>query len=286
MEVLGAALASALRGLRGAGLPGRGFVYAGLTIVASVVFMAAAAPLLTPYDPTEPVAEPFTPPSPEHPLGTNKLGQDVWARIVYGARTVLYVVLTAVALSMAVGVPLGLVSGYYGGLLDRALSMVMDAIYAFPSLVLAIALAVALGPRPENAAIAIAVVYVPTYFRMVRGQVLSLREQPYIEAARALGLPASRIMLRHIAPHLAPTIAVVFSLSAADAVLTEAALSFLGLSVQPPTPDWGYDLYVGRKFAMNYPWLAVAPGAMITLLAAGFALIGEGLSETVRRRAA
>jgi peptide/nickel transport system permease protein len=245
--------------------------------------MAIAAPLLTPYDPTEIVGAPFQPPSPKHPLGTNKLGQDVWARIVYGARTVLYVVLTAIALSMAVGVPLGLVSGFYGGLIDRGLSMVMDALYAFPSLILAIALAVALGPRPENAAVAIAVVYVPTYYRMVRGQVLSLREQPYIEAARALGLPASRIMARHLLPHLVPTIMVVFSLSAADAVLTEAALSFLGLSVQPPTPDWGYDLYMGRPHAMRYPWLVAAPGFMITLLAAGFALIGEGLSERLRR---
>ncbi len=283
MELLGKALAAVLRLLGGEGV-GKGFVYAGLAIVASIAFMAAAAPLLSPYDPTKPVGDQFEPPSPKHPLGTNKLGQDVWSRIVYGARTVLYVVLTAIAISMVVGVPLGLVSGYYGGLLDRVLSMVMDAMYAFPSLVLAIALAVALGPRPENAAIAIAVVYVPTYFRMVRGQVLSIREQPYIETARALGLPASRIMMRHILPHLIPTIAVVFSLSAADAVLTEAALSFLGLSVQPPTPDWGYDLYVGRRYARDYPWLAIAPGAMITLLAAGFALIGEGLSEKLRRR--
>ena len=266
------------------GLGGKGFVVAGLVIVLSVVFMAAAAPLLTPYDPTLSVAEPFLPPSMEHPLGTNKLGQDVWARVVYGARTVLYVVFTAIAISMAVGIPLGLVSGFYGGMLDRALSMVMDAIYAFPSLILAIALAVALGPRPENAAVAIAVVYVPTYFRMVRGQVLSLREQPYVEALRVVGVPASRIMVRHILPHLLPTVMVVFSLSAADAVLTEAALSFLGLSVQPPTPDWGYDLYVSRAYATYYPWLIMAPGAMITLLAAGFALIGEGLSERVELR--
>ena len=266
------------------GLSGKGFVVAGLVIVLSVVFMAAAAPLLTPYDPTLSVAEPFLPPSLKHPLGTNKLGQDVWARVVYGARTVLYVVFTAIAISMAVGIPLGLISGFYGGILDRALSMVMDAIYAFPSLILAIALAVALGPRPENAAIAIAVVYVPTYFRMVRGQVLSLREQPYVEALRVVGVPASRIMIRHILPHLLPTVMVVFSLSAADAVLTEAALSFLGLSVQPPTPDWGYDLYVSRAYATYYPWLIMAPGAMITLLAAGFALIGEGLSERAEVR--
>ena len=260
-------------------------VYAGLAIVAFVIFLAAAAPLLTPYDPTKTVGPSFAPPSREHPLGTNRLGYDVWARIVYGARTILYVVFAAIGISMALGIPLGLISGYYGGRIDRALSMIMDAVYAFPSLVLAIALAVALGPSPTNAAIAIAVVYVPTYFRMVRGQVLSLREAPYIETARALGLPTRRILVRHIAPHLLPTIMVVFSLSAADAVLTEAALSFLGLAVEPPTPDWGYDLYVGKAFARSYPWLIIAPGFMITLLATGFALIGEGLSERLRREA-
>ncbi len=284
MEALGELLrrgitaATSVLGVR----EGRLFVYTGLALVVSVIIMAIAAPLLTPYDPTKSVAGAFEPPSPKHPLGTNKLGQDVWARIVYGARTILYVVFTAIAISMAIGVPLGLLSGFYGGLLDRALSMVMDAIYAFPSLILAIALAVALGPRPENAAIAIAVVYVPTYYRMIRGQVLSLREQPYVEALRVVGVPPLRIMVRHLLPHLIPTIMVVFSLSAADAVLTEAALSFLGLSVQPPTPDWGYDLYISRAYATYYPWLIIAPGLMITLLAAGFALIGEGLSERLR----
>jgi peptide/nickel transport system permease protein len=258
-------------------------VYVGLGLVLSIIVMAIAAPLLTPYDPTKTVANHFLSPSLKHPLGTNRLGQDVWSRIVYGSRTILMVVFTAIIISMATGIPSGLLSGYYGGKVDRALSMIMDAIYAFPSLVLAIALAVALGPSPTNAAIAISVVYVPTYFRMVRGQVLSIKESPFIETARALGLPTSRILLRHILPHLIPTIMVVFSLSAADAVLTEAGLSFLGLSIQPPTPDWGYELYVGMDFALYYPWLVIAPGIMITLLAAGFALIGEGLSESLRR---
>ncbi len=258
-------------------------VYTGSGIVLLIIIMAIAAPLLTPYDPTKTVATHFLPPSLKHPLGTNRLGQDVWSRIVFGSRIVLVVVFTAIAISMLIGIPAGLISGYYGGKLDKVLSMIMDAIYAFPSLVLAIALAVALGPSPTNAAIAISVVYIPTYFRMVRGQVLSIKESPFIETARALGVPTSRMLLRHILPHLIPTIMVVFSLSAADAVLTEAGLSFLGLSIQPPTPDWGYDLYVGKDFALYYPWLIMAPGFMITLLAAGFALIGEGLSGILRR---
>jgi len=263
---------------------GKAMVYSGLVIVLAIVFMALAAPLITLYSPINRVAKPFQPPSFKHPFGTNNLGQDMWARTVYGARTILIVVFLAIVISMSIGVPLGLLSGYYGGRIDRVLSMVMDAIYAFPSLVLAIALAVALGPSLYNAAIAIAVVYIPTYFRMIRGQVLSIKEEPFIEVSRVLGLPVLRIIFRHILPHIMPTIMVVFSLSAADAVLTEAALSYLGLSVQPPTPDWGYDLYKGKGFVLSgYWWLIFFPGLMITLLAIGFALIGEGLSEHIRR---
>ena len=265
---------------------GRGMVYFGLGVVIGVVLLAVLAPVLTPYDPTKSVATPFLPPSIKYPMGTNKLGMDMWARIVYGARTILYVVFLALVVSMSAGIPIGLISGYYGGGIDRGLSLIMDAIYAFPSLVLAIALAVALGPSLMNAAISIAVVYIPTYFRMVRGQVLSIKAEQFIEEAKVLGLPTWRILFKHILPHLLPTIMVVFSLNAADAVLTEAGLSFLGLSVEFPTPDWGYDLNVGRGFMLSgYWWLVFFPGLMITLLAIGFALIGEGLSERVRREA-
>ncbi len=286
VEVLSNVLTKVLSRIIPLKVSGRGriLVYAGLAIVLIVVFMAIAAPILTPYDPTRRAGRSFQPPCWEHPFGTNNLGYDMWARTVYGARTILIVVFLAIAISIAIGVPLGLLSGYYGGGIDRALSMVMDAIYAFPSLVLAISLAVALGPSLFNAAIAIAVVYVPTYFRMIRGQVLSVKEELFVEVARALGIPTSRIIFRHILPHILPTIMVVFSLSAADAVLTEAALSYLGLSVQPTTPDWGYDLYKGKGFVLSgYWWLIFFPGLMITLLAVGFALIGEGLSEQVRR---
>ena len=266
-------------------LPGaaRKLALAGLVIVGVIIVMAVFAPFIAPYDPTKMVDSPLLPPSSKHLLGTDMLGRDMFSRIVYGGRIVLWVVALATALSAVIGIPLGLLSGYYGGKTDRALSMVMDAIYAFPSLILAIALAAVLGPSPVNAAIAISVVYIPTYFRMVRGQVLQVKATPFIESARALGLPASRIMTRHILPHLLPTIMVVFSLSAADAVLTEAALSFLGLAVRPPTPDWGFDLYAAKGFIQSAPWLIMGPGVMITLLALGLALIGEGLGEKVRR---
>lgn len=289
VEVLGEALNKLIKRITSV-LPlhairkGRIMVYVGLAIVLAIIFMALFAPFLTPYDPTKRAGRSFQPPSWKHPFGTNNLGYDMWSRTVYGARTILMVVFLAIAISMAIGVPLGLFSGYYGGLIDRGLSMVMDAIYAFPSLVLAIALAVALGPSVLNAAIAIAIVYIPTYFRMVRGQVLSIKEELFIDMAKALGIPTIRIIFRHILPHTIPTIMVVFSLSATDAVLTEAALSFLGLSVQPPTPDWGYDLYKGKGFVLSgYWWLIFFPGLFITLLATGFALIGEGLSEQIRR---
>ncbi len=264
---------------------GRYMFAAGLAIVLAVVFMAVAAPLLTPYDPTMPSGPSLAPPSLAHPMGTNRLGQDMWARIVYGARIAVFVVFTATTLSMLVGVPLGLLSAYHGGVVDRVLSMIVDAIYAFPSLILAIALAVALGPSPVNAAIAIAVVYVPTFFRMVRGEALRIKRMEFIEVAKASGIPESRIMLRHILPNLIYTVLVVYSLAAVDAVLTEAALSFLGLSVQPGTPDWGYDLYYGKDFVLSgYWWLIFFPGLMITLFALGFALMGEGLSEMFRKQ--
>ena len=273
------ALAGALGG------PGRGMLLAGLAIVAFYVFLAVAAPWVAPYGPRErsvPIelaGEP-QPPSLEHPMGTAELGYDVLSRIIWGSRVVLYVIALSALLSMAIGVPLGLVSGYYGGRLDRALSMVMDSIYAFPGIVMAIAVAAVLGPSPSNAAIALSVVYVPTFYRMVRGQVLELREELFVEAARALGYPDRVIMLRHILPNVAPTVLAVFGLAATDAILTEAGLAFFGLTVSYPEPDWGLDLRYGLKdLDDGVWWTTLFPGLAITSLALGFALIGEGLGE-------
>lgn len=259
---------------------GRGMLITGLIIVLSICLMAIFAPWISPFNPTLSVGEPFTPPNHKHFFGTNRLGQDMFSRIVYGSRVILLVVITATAISMGIGIPLGLVSGFLGGKIDRIMSTIMDSIYAFPSLVLAIAIAAVLGPSITNTAIAISIVYIPTYFRMIRGQTLSIKEQLFVEAARALGARNTEIMSRYILPNLTPTIVVVFSLSVADAILTEAGLSFLGLSVTPPTPDWGYDLRVGQPFLLNgYWWLVFFPGFMVMLLAMGFALIGEALGE-------
>jgi peptide/nickel transport system permease protein len=262
--------------------PGRGMMLFGLFIVILVVIMAVFAPWIAPYDPTEGSNDLFAPPSLSHPMGTNRLGQDMFSRIVWGSRVVLYVVFVATLLSMAVGIPLGLLSAYYGGKTDRTLSVIMDSIYAFPALILAMVIAVVLGPSPINTAIAISFVYAPTYFRMVRGQTLSFKNQLFVEAAHAIGARSMEVMLKYILPNLGPTILVVFTLSVADSILTEAGLSFLGLSVTPPTPDWGYDLRVGQPFLLDgYWWLVFFPGIMIMLLAMAFALIGEALSERI-----
>jgi len=261
-------------------MPHTAMTTAGLIMILAVVGMAVLAPILTPYDPTKSVARSFLPPSLEHPLGTNKIGQDMWSRTVYGARTILMVVALSTIVSILVGVPLGLLSGYLGGLFDRILAMVMDAIYAFPSLILAIAIAAALGPGILNTAFAISIVYIPTYFRMVRGQTLTIKEQLFVEAAVAIGARSKTILAKYIFPNVVSIVAVVFTLSVADVVLTEAGLSFFGLSVPAPTPDWGFDLRAGHPYLPSgYWWLVTFPGLMIILLAVGFTLLGEGVSE-------
>ncbi len=259
---------------------GRYMVIAGLAIVVTVGVMAIFVPLIAPYDPIKTTGKTLQPPSFEHPMGTDNLGRDVFSRIVFGSRVVLAVVISAAAISMSIGVPLGLISGYFGGKLDRALSMLMDSMYAFPGLILAIAIAAVLGPSVINAVVAISVVYIPTYFRMIRGQTLSLKSRLFVEAAKAMGASDWRIMRKYILPNLIPTLVVVFSLSVADAILTEAGLSFLGFIVSAPTPDWGFELASGRPYLpAGYWWMITFPGLMVMLLSLGFALIGEGLSE-------
>jgi peptide/nickel transport system permease protein len=182
-------------------------------------------------------------------------------------------------------VPVGLLSGFFGGRFDQVLSLVMDSIYSFPGLILAIALAAMLGPGILNIAIAISVVYIPTYFRIIRGQVLAIKETLYVEAAKSLGARAREILALYVFPNVIPSIVVVFSLNIADSILTEAGLSFLGLGLPPPTPDWGYDLSRGKDFlAAGIWWPITFPGMMITLVALGFALLGEGLGEILNPR--
>lgn len=279
---------------------------AGLVILSAVVFLAVAGEHITPFDPTLTTVTvggrtysipPLLPPGSTlrldgggelaFLLGTDHLGRDVLSRIVAGARFVLTVALVATAISAAFGVTLGLLSGYSGGALDRVASLVMDSMYAFPGLVLAIAVAALLGTGVLNMALAIAVVYIPSYYRMVRGAVLSLKSLPFVDALRVMGMDTASILFRHIAPNALYSIIAVLPVNFADAVITEAALSFLGLGIAPPTPDWGYDLNSGRRFFLSgYWWIGAFPGLMIVLTMLGFLLVGEGLGERFNPRRA
>jgi len=257
-------------------------------IVASILIisvLSAFYPKMAPYNPEALVGDPFLSPNAKHLMGTDNLGRDIFSRVIYGAKVVMSIALISSAFSALVGVPLGLLSGFIGGKLDRVLSLIMDSIYSFPGLILAIAMAAMLGPGIVNMSIAIAVVYIPTYFRMVRGQVLSVKEELYVEAAKSLGARAATILRLYVFPNVLPSIVVVFSLNIADAILTEAGLSFLGLGIDPSKPDWGYDLSKGKAFLPGgYWWIITFPGMMIALVALGFSMLGEGLNEILNPR--
>jgi peptide/nickel transport system permease protein len=217
--------------------------------------------------------------------GTDNFGRDVYSRMIHGARTVLAIGILSALLSAMIGVPVGLMSGFVGGSLDKVVSLIMDSLYSFPGLILAIAMAALLGPGLFNISIAIAVVYIPAYFRMVRGEVLSVKEELYVEAARSLGARARTILGLYVFPNVIPSIVVIFSLNVADSILTEAGLSFLGLGLPPPTPDWGFDLSASRRYLPSgYWWTITFPGMMIALVTLGFSMLGEGLNEILNPR--
>ena len=258
----------------------------GILIVGLVVSATLLAPLLAPFDPTAPTSgERLLPPGSPFYMGTDQLQRDVFSRVIYGGRVPILVALISCALSLGVGTLLGWIAGFTGGRLDRALSLIMDAIYSFPALILAIAIVAMLGPGLANMTAAIAFVYIPTYFRVARGQVLAVRSQEFVEAARALGASSVRTLLRHIAPNTLPAVMTVPSFNIADAILTEAALSFLGFGLPPPIPDWGFDIQNGQKFLQSgFWWLITFPGLMIILLSVGFGMIGEGVNDRLNPR--
>ena len=217
-------------------------------------------------------------------MGTNQIGQDVLSRIIWGTRIALIVGLSSAIAALVLGVPLGLISGYVGGPLDRVLTLLMDSLYSFPGLILAIAIAAVLGAGIGNIIVAIAVLYVPTYYRIVRGQTLAVKEELYVEAARSLGATALRIMKDFILPNVIPSVVIIFSVNVADAILTEAGLSFLGFGIPPDTPDWGIDLARGQDYLRRAWWLITFPGAMVTLVTFAFSMLGESLSEILNPR--
>jgi peptide/nickel transport system permease protein len=259
---------------------------AGVAVIGFIVTMTVAPHLFTRYSPTDQEAGgQMTAPSRAHIMGTDNLSRDVWARMVYGAQTILGVAIAAALLSAIIGIPLGLLSGFVGGVFDRILSLVMDSVYSFPGLILAIAFAAMLGPGIINITLAVAVVYIPTHFRLVRGQTLSIKEEVYVEAARAIGARRGTILSRYIFPNVIATVVVILSLNIADAIMTEAALSYIGLGLPAGIPDWGMDLSMGKKFLPSGTWWMITfPGVMIVLLALGFTMLGEGLAEILNPR--
>jgi peptide/nickel transport system permease protein len=219
-------------------------------------------------------------------LGTNQIGQDVFSRIIWGTRIALIVGFSSAIFAVVVGVPIGLISGFVGGPLDRVLTLIMDSLYSFPGLILAIAIAAVLGPGIGNIIIAIAALYVPTYFRIVRGQTMSVKQLLYVEAARSLGARPITILARYILPNVIPSIVIIFSVNVADAILTEAGLSFIGLGLPPDTPDWGIDLARGQDYLRRAWWLITFPGLMVALVTLGWSMLGESLSEILNPRLA
>jgi len=258
----------------------------GALIIGSIILMALLAPFIAPYDPHDQAAGPqLQPPGREHLLGTDNLQRDVFSRIIFGARTILWVAILAAIISSVVGISLGMFSGYSGGAFDKTLSLVMDSIYSFPGLILAIAFAAMLEPGIMSITIAVAVIYIPTYFRLVRGQTLTIKEELYVESARAIGAPNLVILGKYIFPNVIATTAVVFTMNVGDAIMIEAALTYLGLGLPPSVVDWGMDLAMGKKYLPSGQWwLITFPGVMISTLALGFTMLGEGLAEILNPR--
>ena len=269
MGWIGAILARALQ-TRGAGF--------GLVVVALVLAVALSADVIAPYNPNQPQpAGVLTAPALAHWLGTDQLGRDVLSRIIYGARTSVQAGVVSVGFALLAGGSIGLLAGYHGGWIDDALVLLVDALWSFPTLVLALAIAASLGPGLTNAMLAIGVVFTPIFARLVRGQTLSVRERDYVVAAQALGAAPGRLMLRHIWPNVTAPIIVQTSLLVASAIVVEAALSFLGLGIEPPTASWGSMLKAGYQYMQQAPWLSFAPGAAIFVTVLAFNLLGDGL---------
>jgi peptide/nickel transport system permease protein len=257
----------------------------GLALVVFFTALALAAPWVSPYDP---VATSWSlvrkAPSAQHWFGTDEIGRDVLARVVWGARASLLAGVVSVAISMLVGVPIGMIAGYLGGWVDMLVSRITDAMLACPFLILAIALAAFLGPNLTNAMIAIGIAATPVFIRLTRAQVMAAKVEDYVMAARAVGNTNLRIALRHIFPNIAAPLIVQATLAIAAAVIAEASLSFLGLGQQPPAPSWGSMLNTAKNYVEQAPWMAVWPGLSIFLLVLSFNLLGDGLRDALDPR--
>lgn len=258
----------------------------GLGMLLLIVLLSVFAPLITPYDPTKiNIVERFSPPSAAHWFGTDEVGRDIFTRILYGARLSLGVGVAIVFAAGLVGTLIGCVSGYFGGRVDQLIMRLMDMILAFPSLVLAMALAAVLGPNLFNAMLAIAIVKVPVYVRLARAETLVLREKLFVQAAATFGIGPWQIIFRHILPNAISPVVIQVTLDIGDAILFVATLGFLGLGAQPPTPEWGAMISVGWKYLLDYWWYPTFPGLALFMASCGFNLIGDGIRDILDPKA-
>ena len=257
----------------------------GAMIIVLMVFVGTFAPYLAPYKPSKMYSRNRREaPSKEFWLGTDRLGRDMLSRLIWGTRVSLVIGVLAVSVSLVVGLTIGMISGYYGGLLDEILMRIMDIIFAFPSLLLAIALIAVTGPSMRNIIFVVGLIRVPRFARILRGSVLSIKEKEFVEAARALSKSDIGIMVQHILPNCIAPLTVEASLSIATAIITESALSFLGLGVRPPTPSWGQMIADGRSELFTAPWIVIFPGLTIMITVLGYNLLGDGLRDALDPR--
>ena len=258
---------------------------AGGVLLVGFVLLALVAPLVAPHDPlAQDLYNRLAAPSLTHPFGTDDFGRDILSRVIYGSRISLRIGGAAVLLALAVGTTIGLTAGYWGGALDQVLMRAMDLMLAFPSILLAIGIVAVLGPGLENAMLAVGIVAVPQYARLVRASALSVREQDYVQAVRALGASDLRILVFAVLPNCLAPLIVQSTLGLATAILDAAGLSFLGLGAQPPTPEWGAMLSGGRELILSAPWVLTFPGVAILITVLAFNLLGDGLRDALDPR--
>jgi peptide/nickel transport system permease protein len=257
----------------------------GMTIACLVFLVAALADVLAPYGYAEMHPEHMLQaPSWQYWLGTDQMGRDVLSRVIYGSRISIYVGVVSTVFGPLMGIPLGIIAAYYGGFVDNLIMRLVDIWVAFPNFLLALVISVILGPSVTNVVIALAIVRVPTQARVLRGTALSVKENEYVQAARALGVGDRRLLLRHILPNCMAPVIVLGTLEVATAIIVEAALSFLGLGTQPPTPSWGWDLRANVVFIEDNPWIAIFPGIAIFITVLAFNLFGDGLRDALDPR--
>lgn len=256
---------------------------AGMVILVLLVAMAVFSPVISGTDDPSKMnmSAVMNSPSAEHPMGTDDLGRDLWARVVYGSRYTIIVGIITVAISMILGTTLGLIAGYYGGRADRIITSAIDAVWSMPTIILALAITAALGSGLKNVLIAIGICFTPAFARVVRSMVLTVHELEYVQGARAIGLNDFEIIVRYILPNVMPVIIVQASLNAAQAITSEAALSYMGLGIQPPDASWGYLLKTAQAYMGNAPWMSIFPGVMILVVVLALNFLGDGLRDAL-----